>query len=135
MSGMNYSGPGTSQEMDDQGPDLPGYVPYLSLAFKLIAPAILLLSGSVVYTIKTTRSLHKPHNIFVINLLTAGMIVITIDYVMAATMITSFALGVEFFFVSCYIMKLRLIPYNVVNLSYVIIAADKVRCILSSIRR
>ena len=62
MSGMSYSGSGTNQEIDDQGSALPGYVPYLSLVFRLItAPVILLLSGWVVYTIKTTRSLHKSH--------------------------------------------------------------------------
>ena len=123
---MDYSGLGANQEINHQGPDLPGYVPYLSLVFKLTAtPAILLLSGWVVYTIKTTRILHKPHNIFVANLLTAGMITTLIDCVMATTMITSFLLGVESI-VGCYVMKLRLIPYNVINLSFVIIATDKV---------
>jgi len=126
MSGINYSGSETNQEIDRQGPDLPGYVPYLSLVFKLIATsAILSLSGWVVYTIKVTRSLHRPHNIFVANLLIAGMVTTLIDCVMATTMITSYALGVESF-VSCYVMKLRLIPYNEINLSFVIIAADKV---------
>ena len=51
------------------------YFPYLSLVCKTATTiVILLLSGWVVYTIKTTRHLHKPHNIFVPHLLVAGMI-------------------------------------------------------------
>ena len=64
----SYSESGVNEEVKvDKGESvLPGYVPYLSLAFKLIATTInLMLSSWVVYTIKTTRSLHKPHNIFV----------------------------------------------------------------------
>ena len=61
MNGIYYSGSGTNQEIDDQRFVLPGYVPYLSLVFKMIATTVIfLLSGWVVYTIKTTRRLHKP---------------------------------------------------------------------------
>ena len=72
---MDYSGSEINQEMDDQGSVLPGYFPYLSLMFKItVTTVILLLSGWVVYTIKMTKSLHKPHNIFVANLLVSDMI-------------------------------------------------------------
>ena len=73
MSGMVYSGSGTVQddhEADQQGSALPGYVAYLVLFFQLIVTTVdLLLAGWVVYTIKTTRNLHKPHNVFIANLL------------------------------------------------------------------
>ena len=48
MSRITYSGLGSDQVIDDQGSVLPGYVPYLSFVFKLIATTvILLLSGWV----------------------------------------------------------------------------------------
>ena len=123
---MDYSGSGTNQEIDDQGSILPGYVPYLSLVFKMIATTVIsLLSGWVVYTIKTTRSLHKPHNIFVANLLVSGMITSLSDCLISSTMIISFALGVESF-IGCFVLKFRLLPFYVNNMSFVIIAADKV---------
>ena len=86
---MDYSGSGTNQEIDNEGSVLPGYVPYLSLVFKLIATTvILLLSGWVVYTIKTTRRLHKPYNIFVANSLVSGMIAVLFLYVISSIMIS-----------------------------------------------
>ena len=123
---MDYPGSGANQETDHHGVTLAGYFPYISLVFKLTAtPIILLLSGWVVYTIKTTRHLHIPHNIFVVNLLVAGMITTLIDCFMSSSMIISYVLSVESF-ISCYALKLQLIPYNTINLSFVIIAADNV---------
>ena len=65
--------------------------------FELIGTTvILLLSGWVVYTVKTTQSLHKPHNIyFVANLLVSGMIATLTGCLIASTMMISFQLGVE----------------------------------------
>ena len=61
--------------VDNHGSATPGYVPYLYLMFSLIATTvILLLSGWVVYTVKTT-SLHKPYNTFVTNRLMSDMII------------------------------------------------------------
>jgi len=95
---MDYSGSGTNQEIDDEGSVLLEYVPYLSLVFKLIVTAaILLLSGWVVYAIKTTRSLHKSDNIFVANLLVSGMMAALMMSVLVSIMIISFQLGVKSF--------------------------------------
>ena len=118
----------------DVGLVLPGYVPFLSLAFKLIATAsILLLSGWVVYTIKATRSLHKPHNIFVANLLVSGSIVATAECLIASTMIISSAIGLESV-VGCYSYKFVLFPFLVNVISFVLIPADKVLAIRSPFR-
>ena len=128
MDEIAFSGSGTNQDIqiEDQGPILPGYVPYLSLVYKLIVTTvILLLSGWVVFTIKITQSLHKPHNIFVANLLMSGMITTLSGCLIACTMITSFQLGIESF-VSCFAYKFRLLPIHVNNMSFMIIAADKV---------
>ena len=125
MNEIAFSGSGTNQDIqiDDQGPVLPGYVPYLSLVYKLVVRTVILLL--VVFTIKTTRSLHKPHNIFVANLLMSGMITTLSGCLIACTMITSFQLGVEPF-VSCFAYKFRLLPIHVYNMSFMIFAANKV---------
>ena len=123
---MDYSGSGTNQEIDDdEGSVLPGCVPYLSLVFKMITTTvILLLSGWVVYTIKTTRRLHKPHNIFVANLLISGMITTLTGFLIASTVMVSFQLGVEPF-ITCIAVKLRLLPSLANNFSLAVIAGDK----------
>ena len=53
MSAIDYSGSGTSQEIDNQGSVLPGYVPYLSLVFKMITTTVILLLsvGTLAYII------------------------------------------------------------------------------------
>jgi len=129
MSGISYSGSGTNQEIDDQS--LPGYVPYLSLVFRIITTTIiLLLSGWVVYTIKTTTSLHKPHNIFVANLLVSGMIATLVYSLIVCTMMISYQLGVESI-TSCATNRFMVFPVQVNRMSFVIIAADKVLAITS----
>ena len=124
---MDYSGSQTIEEY--QGSVLPEYVPYLSLVFKLIVTTvILLLSGWVVYTIKTTRSLHKPHNIFVANLLVSGMMAALVMSVLACIMMVGFQLGVESF-ITCVKFKWTIFPLHINNMSFVIIAADKAMAI------
>jgi len=128
---MAYFGSGSIQEIDDQGSVLPGYVPYLSLLFKLTATVVnMLLVGLVVYTIKTTRSLHKPHNIFVANLLTSGIIYTLSGTLLSGTMMIGYQLEIEFF-ISCDPWKLRTLPFYVSIMSFVIIAADKVIAVTS----
>ena len=104
-----------------------GYFPYLSLMFSLIATAvILLISGWVVYTIKTTRSLHKPFNIFVANLLVSDMIVAVLIFTIQCSMMISYQFGVKLF-VSCYAYKfVMLCPLLVCDFSVVILACDRV---------
>ena len=65
--------PGPGQGSDSQEDlVLPGRVVYQSLVFKMITTIIIgLMPGWVIATIKMTRSLHKPHNIFVANLMVA----------------------------------------------------------------
>ncbi|XP_065888436.1 rhodopsin, GQ-coupled-like [Dysidea avara] len=120
---MDYSGSGLDQ---DRGSVLPGYVAYLSLLFKMIATTVnLLLSGWVVYTIKTTRSLHKPHNLFLANLLVSGVMFTGVGSLITSTMMISYQLGVESP-ISCYPSKIQVLFFIVYQISFVMIAADKV---------
>ena len=110
----SHSGSGTDQEIDQQGSVLPGYVSYLSLVFELIVTTvILLLSGWVVYTIKTTRSYTSlTIIIFVANLLVSGMIATLASCLISSTMVISFQLGVESF-IGCSAVKFLFLQSHV----------------------
>ena len=82
MEGMDdflSSGSGITEETNDLGSLLPRYFIYLSLGFKwILSLFILTMAGWVLVTIKTTRRLHKPHNIFVANLMITCIITVII---------------------------------------------------------
>ena len=125
MSGL---GSGVDQEIGQYQPDsgvLPGYVAYLVMLFQLLITTVdLLLASWVVYTIKTTRSLHKPHNIFVANLLITGMIITPLLCLISVPMIVSFQLGIDSF-ITCPLLKIALLLFQVNSMTFVVIAADK----------
>ena len=127
MNEVYYFESDANQEKDVLSFGTLGYVPYLSLIFSLIATAvILLLSGWVVYTIKTTTSLHKPYNVFVANLLVSDMIVAVLIFTIQCSMMISYQFGVKLF-VSCYAYKfVMLCPLLVCDFSVVILACDRV---------
>ena len=128
---MNFSGSGTSQEIEHQSSVLPGYVAYLTLLFKLIATTVNLSFVSwVVFTIKVTRSLHKSHNIFLANLLISDMVITLSGTIMTGAVMISYQLGVEPP-ISCYALQLRILPFYVNIWSFVILAADKVIAVTS----
>ena len=86
-----------------------------------------MLYGWVVYTIKTTRSLHKSH---IANLLIARMVDSAIGRINDSSLMISYQLEVEPIF-SCTAIKFYFFPFNVYNTSFMIIAADKVLAITS----
>ena len=117
--------PGTTTP-DQQGPHLPGYVPYLPLIFKWIATLIILMmAGWVVFTIKTTRKLHKPHNIFVANLMITDIISAILTTVQASIMMIGYATGIGDF-INCRIFVFLLFPIFVIQYTYLLISVDKV---------
>ena len=111
MEGSNeVYGSGSGLEITDHhGPHLPGYLPYLSLAFKWIATLIIvLMAGWVFFTIKTTRKLHKPHNIFVANLMITDIILALLTATQSNIMIIGYATGVGDF-ISCKVYAVLLL--------------------------
>ena len=78
----------------------------------------------------SVRSLHKPHNIFVANLLVSGAIATLGFSLIVCTMIISYQLGVESI-ASCTMFICMLLPVHVNNMSTVLIAADKALAITS----
>ena len=74
---MSASGLELNQENDtsNQSIVLPDYSTCLLLVFKFVAMVIvLLMAGLVIATIKTTRSLHRSHVIFISHVMITSMI-------------------------------------------------------------
>ena len=111
---------------DHQGPNLPGYFPYLSLVFKWITTLIILMmAGWVVFTIKTTRKLHKPHNIFVANLMITDIISVVLTTVQASIMMIGYATGLGDF-INCRVYIFLLFPILVMYCTYLMISVNQV---------
>ena len=124
-SEVSGSGLGITPGTTTQGP--PGYFPYLSLVFRWIATLIILMmAGWVVFTIKTTRKLHKPHNIFVANLMITDIISAVLNTVITSSMMIGYATGVGDF-ISCRIYAFFVVvTVLVIYCTILMISVDKV---------
>ena len=110
----------------EQGPDLPGYLAYLSLGFKFSATLItLLMAGWVLFTIKSTRNLHKPHNIFVAHLMVVDIISAVLSTAQTSIMMVGFASGVGDF-INCRVFKFLLLTVMVIFSTYLTISVDQI---------
>ena len=129
------STPGSGQGNDPQEDlVLPGRVAYPSLVFKLITTIIIgLMAGWVIATIKMTRSLHKPHNIFVANLMVAIIMTTMLGCLIYTVLTIASASGMEEYF-SCNLLRLAMVPANVVYFTYLLISVDTVTAITFPLR-
>ena len=102
------------------------YLAYLSLGFKFFMTVlIVLMAGCVFYTIKSTRKLHKPHNIFVANLMVVDILAALLLTLPSAIMMIGFAAEIEDF-VSCNTKQFLLFPIIAVHFTTLVIGVDKV---------
>jgi len=132
---MAYSGSGISEEtatpdhQDDAS--LPRYLICLSLGFKLVVSLItVLMAGWVLVTIKTTKSLHKPHNVFVGSLMITDVLMALFGFLASGGMTVASLLGVEDL-VNCDVFWLPVLPACLTSVLYVVISVDKVIAISS----
>ena len=121
-SGISQGSPTTHQ----QGSGLPGYFPYMSLGFKLIMTIIILpMAGWVFATIKANRKLHKPHNIFVANLMVIDISIVLLQSSQSIAAIVAYAIGVDDL-LSCSVKQFLLFPVMLIHFTSVMISVDKV---------
>ena len=111
---------------DDHSVHLPAVLAYLSLGFKIISTVIIvLMAGWVIITIKTTRSLHKTHNIYV-----AYLMAIDALYALAITMLSS-VMTIGYFtsvgdFISWNVFIFMFYPTGIIFLTFLAMSVDKV---------
>ena len=105
---------------------LPAFLAYLSLGFKVISTTIVvLMAGWIIITIKTIRSLHKTHNIYVVYLMAMDlMYAINITMVTGAMMIGCFT-GVGDF-IDCNVLIFMYYPTGIMFLIFLLMLIDKV---------
>ena len=81
---------------------------------------ILPMAGWVFFTIKTTRNLHKPHNIFVANLMVVDIVLAIVQTSVTVEWVTGLDL------LSCNVVHFLLFPIVVIHFTYLMISVDKV---------
>ena len=102
------------------GPPIPTWFGYLSLMFQMTMTAMILpMAGWVFVTIKATRSLHRPHNIFVANLMAVDIVVAIVRTTLTVYRVT----GLDI--LNCNLAQFSLSPIVVLHFTYLMIAVDK----------
>ena len=111
--------------VDDHDIYLPGYLAYFSLAFKIISTVIgVPMAVWVIITIKTTRSLHKTHNIYV-----AYLMAMDVMYAIPITLLSG-AMTIGYFtglgdFIGCNVFMFMIYPGGIVYLTFLAMSLDK----------
>jgi len=119
MSASGFEADQETTSTDQPGSGLPKYFDYLSLVFQMIMTMMILpMAGWVFVTIKTTRSLHKPHNIFVANLMVVDIVVAIIQISITVIRVTGLDL------LSCNVKQFLFFPVIVVHCTYLMISVD-----------
>ena len=128
------SGQGTTKADDNQSVHLPAYLAYLSLGFKVITTVVIILMASwVIITIKTSRSLRKPHNIFVTHLMVLGIMQISTITLLSGAMVIGCFTGVGDF-ISCSVFSFMFYPSGVMYFTFLVMSIDKVIAITFPLR-
>ena len=126
MSGDGFGSSQVTTTADDHSVHLPAYLSYLSLGFKVISTVIIILmAGWVIITIRTTRSLHKTHNIYV-----AYLMAIDVMFALTSTLLSG-AMMIGYFtgtgdFIGCNVFMFMLYPIGIIYLTFLAMSLDKV---------
>ena len=111
---------------DDHSVHLPAYLSYLSLGFKVISTVIIILmAGWVIITIRTTRSLHKTHNIYVAYLMAIDVMFAFTSTLLSGAMMIGYFTGVGDF-IGCNVFMFMLYPTGIIFLTFLAMSLDKV---------
>ena len=125
MSGDHSGSNQETTTTDGHTVHLPAYLAYLSLGFKAISTMIIVvMAGWIIVAIKTTRRLHKIHNIYVAHLMATDAIAALMGLLLTGLMIIGYSTGTGDF-IGCNVFKFFLFPVIVINLTFLMISVDK----------
>ena len=111
---------------DDPNVYLPAYLAYLSLAFKIISTVIIIpMAYWVILTIKTTKSLHKTHNVYVAYLMAIDVMIAFTSTILSGAMMIGYFTGLGDF-IGCNIFVFMLYPTGIVFFTFLVMSIDKV---------
>ena len=133
MSG-DYSGSTQATlTINDYAVHLPVYISFLSLGFRIVSTAIIVvMAGWIIITIKTTQRLHKIHNVYIAHLMATDAITALTSSLLSGLMIFGYFIGIDF--ISCNVMRFLLFPVIVINLTFSMISVDKLIAITFPLR-
>ena len=133
MSG-DYSGSNqATTTIEDYAVHLPAYLSYLSLGLRIVSTTITVIMACwIIVTIKTTRRLHKIHNVYVAHLMATDVITTLTSSLLSGLMITGYFINIDF--ISCSVMRFLLFPAIVINLTLLMISVDKLIAITFPLR-
>ena len=114
--------------------DIPAYVDYIILVCRLASTAFIIFMGSlVISTILKTRSLHNVHNILIINLMVADIVLIVVYSFQNIGMTVSYILGVQDPF-RCDVFHFSVFPLMVIMFTFIILSVEKFIAIKYALR-
>ena len=116
---------GSTGTFKDDGVDIPEYVDYVSLLYRLASTVFVVAMGSlIISTILQYRSLHNVHNILIINLMVTDIIGIVVYAIHNIGMTFSYIIGVQDPF-RCDIFQFFLFPVVVIMYTFVMLSVEK----------
>ena len=112
---------GSTDTFKDDGVDIPEYVDYVSLLYRLASTVFVVAMGSlIISTILQYRSLHNVHNILIINLMVADIINVVLYAFQNIGMTVFYIIGIQdpfrcdvFFFFPVMVMMYTFIMLSV----------------------
>jgi len=128
---MFYSESGDYQDnnkfniTDQEGYIIHGFFPFMSLGFKLTSILMIIMMASLVcVTIQKTRSLHRPHNMLVANVMVADIILALWNTIPAGTAIIGYVFGKNV--THCGLLNFAYYLVIAYHTTFVMIVIDKV---------
>ena len=125
---------GSTDTFKDDGVDIPEYVDYVSLLYRLASTVFVVGMGSlIISTILQYRSLHNVHNILIINLMVADIINVVAFAFHNIGMTVSYIIGIQDPF-RCDIFQFFLFPVIVMMYTFVMLSVEKFIAIKYALR-
>ena len=125
---------GSTDTFSDDGVDIPAYVDYVSLLYRLASTVFIIsMGGMVISTIFKTRSLHNAHNILIVNLMVADIVTIVVYAFHNISMTVSYIIGIQDPF-RCDVLHFIIFPVIVAMYTLVMLSVEKFIAIKFSLR-
>ena len=125
---------GSTDILSADSPDIPGYLTYVVLVYRLASAVFVIGMGSlIISTIVKIRSLHKVHNILIVNLIVSD-IVLVIAYTFQTTgMMFSYLIDIQDPF-RCDVLYFFQFPVIIMVYTFVVLSLDKFIAIKFALR-
>ena len=131
---MDYEESGSTDTLNADSLDIPGYLTYVVLLYRLASTVFMIGMGSlVISTIVKTRGLHNVHNILIVNLMVADIVGLVATTFQTIGTILAYITGVPDPF-RCDVLHFFQFPIIVTTYTFVMLSLDKFIAIKYALR-